>query len=165
MFIEGSTPIVIVIEGSQWKGREAKGGRGRRCEPVMVPETVVPFLSSIVTDSLFNFICSCTTFEYQSRKGREIREVREKRTRNLNRFKVVRANSNKEGGQHGCSMGGEYALPVNPLLVSDSDEMGITFLYPSRILPTRRYPAEYVPLLLSISLYLSLAPFHGVCGV
>lgn len=65
---------------------------------MMVPETVVPFLSSIVTDSLFNFICSCTTFVYQSRKGREIREVREKRTRNLNRFKVVRANSTQEGG-------------------------------------------------------------------
>jgi len=26
VFIEGSTPIVF--EGSQWKGREAKGGRG-----------------------------------------------------------------------------------------------------------------------------------------
>lgn len=133
---------------------------------MMVPETVVPFLSSIVTDSLFNFICSCTTFVYQSRKGREIREVREKRTRNLNRLKERESKpAQKKGGQHGCSMGGEYALLLNRLLVSDSAEMGITFLYPSRILPTRRYPAEYVPLLLSISLYLSLAPFHGVCGV
>ena len=115
MFIEGSTPIVIVIEGSQWKGREAKGGRGRRCEPVMVPETVVPFLSSIVTDSLFNFICSCTTFVYQSRKGREIREVREKRTRNLNRLKERESKQQQRRGSAWLLYGRGIRTAIEPV--------------------------------------------------
>lgn len=37
-----------------------------RNEPVIVPDTVVPFFNSIVTDSLFNFICSTLLPLHQS---------------------------------------------------------------------------------------------------